>query len=369
MQDRFLRKSKITMPKKFYTWITIIAIAAAAVYFFVFNPLLTFSTKSKVVIHPSEEWELIKTIDGNLISVHKNHVKNYVKNYSVTEFQRGDAVRFVLNEKVLKKDFIQMGDTIGYVYSNEEQRRMIQLMGQLGVLYSELEFHTTGQKPEDVDFAERNLALAEQELETQKKLMERTQELIQDLVISKEQFDIDFNELKVKELRVELARAHLASVDTGEKPEMEKLVRSKIDAIAMEIEQIQNRLDLLTVTSPINGRIMLDHGSMLMTSLALNSETIIKIVSDARPIGLMPIRVSHRKVIEEGAQVNFKKSAHSGRVALINNIAQISISAPYLFYVVELKESDTFTFGEIQEVSVQGKKIPFTEFLTLHLTH
>lgn len=356
------------MQKKYTTWITLVGLAILAVYLFGYNPKVAFSTKSKLVIHPAEEWELAKTIDGNLISVHKNHMKNYVQNYSVTEFQRGDAVRFVLNPSIFDRDKITKGDTIGFVYSNEEQRRLIQLKGQLGVLYSELEFHTTGQKPEDVALATRNLELTEQELQTQRKLMARSEELIKDKVISKEQYDIDLNELKVKEMRVELAKANLASIDTGEKPEMEKLVRSKIEALSWEIDQIQNRVDLLTVVSPISGRVIIDHGSMLMTSVVLNSETIVKIVSDANPVGLVPIRLKHRSAIHLGAEVQFNKSEIRGKVILVNNIAQISLSSPYIFYVVEFDKQTDFTMGEIQDVVVNGSKIPFTEFLSLHLT-
>jgi hypothetical protein len=357
------------MQKKATTWITIVGLAIMVLYFFGYNPEVVFSTSTKIIIYPAEEWELVRTVDGNLLSVHKNHVKNYVNNYSVTEFQRGDAVRFVLNQKIFEKEIIQIGDTIGYVYSNEEQRRLIQLRGQLTVLQAELEFHTTGQKPEDVKFAERKLALAKQELETQRKLMDRTNSLIKDNVISKEQYDIDLNELKVKELSVELAQANLESIDTGEKPEMEKLIRSKIEALSNEIDQIQNRLDLLTVISPINGRVSVDHGTMLVSSMMLSTQTIIKIISVEKPIGLMPIRLNHRSAITKNATVKFKKSDIEGKVKSINNTAQLSLSAPYIFYVVEFNNDDSYTFGEIQDVVAYGSKVPFTRFLSYHMNN
>jgi len=357
------------MPKKITTSITVLSICLVAAYLFGYNPSFVFSTKTKMVIHPTEEWELVRTIDGNLISIQKNHIKNYVNSYAVTEFQRGDAVKFVLNPKIFDQKTINKGDTIGYVFSNEEQRRLIQLKGELGVLIAELEFHTTGQKPEDVEFASRNLALAMQELETQRKLMARSEALISDLVISKEQYDIDLNALKVKELSVELARANLASIDTGEKPEMEKLIRSKIEALNNEINQIQNRLDLLTVVSPISGTLSIDHNSLMTIPLNENVETIVKIMNTEKPIGLMPIRVTHRSAINAGAEVKLRKHENKGRVVLINNIAQISIGSPYIYYVVQLEKNLNYTFGESQDVIVVGSEIPFREFLTLHLTH
>jgi len=331
--------------------------------------MVRFTTRSKVVIHPTEEWELVRAIDGNLISVHKNHLNNYVKNYAYTEFQRGDAVRFELNQNIFDQQRINLGDTIGYLYSNEEQRRLIQLRGQLGVLYSELEFYTTGQKPEDVLFARRKLELAQQELETEKKLMARTNELIKENVISQQEFDVKLNVFKLKELSVELAAANLASIDTGEKPEMAKLIQSKIQALSNEIDQIQDRLELLTIRSPIEGRIVLNHGSMLLPSNTLSTQIIIKVISDSKPIGLMPIRMSHTSAIKVNSDVKLRKKDLSGKVKSINNTAQISLSAPYLFYVVEFDEIKDFTFGEIQEVKVYGAKIPFTEFLSFYMNH
>ncbi len=357
------------MPKRTTTIVTILSLIILVLYFFGYNPSFVFSTKTKLIIHPTQEWELVRTIDGNLISIQKNHLKNYVNSYAVTEFQRGDAVKFVLNTKIFDQDVIHKGDTIGYVYSNEEQRRLIQLKGELGVLNAELEFHTTGQKPEDVELAKRNLDLALQEFETQRKLMARSEALISDLVISKEQYDIDFNALKVKELSVELARANLASIDTGEKPEMEKLIRSKIEALSNEIGQIQNRLDLLTVVSPIRGILSIDHKSLMTIPLNENVETIVKIIDIEKPIGLMPIRVAHRSAISNGAEVKLRKDDNKGRVVLINNIAQISIGSPYMFYVVELEKNNNYTYGESQDAAVYGSEIPFRTFLTLHLTH
>jgi hypothetical protein len=175
--------------------------------------------------------------------------------------------------------------------------------------------------------------------------------------------------LKVKELSVELAKANLLSVDTGEKPEMEKLIRSKMEALNNEIEQIQTRLELLTVVSPIAGRILIDHGSMIQTVISQSNETIVKIVSNEKPIGLMPIRIKHRSAISTGNQVTFRKLDTQGKIVLVNNIAQISVSSPYLFYVVDLDEYQDYTFGEIQDVVVHGAKIPFTTFLNLHLSH
>lgn len=355
------------MKKKRLTLSVIVILLIALIFLAFYDPLVPFSTKTKLTAQPFEEWELAKTIDGNLISTRKNHLLNSVNDFSVTEFQRGDAVTFKINDAILEKEIVNKGDTIGFVYSNEEQLRLIQLKGEISVLYSELEFHTTGQKPEDVLYAKRNLELALQQLETQKKLMSRSNELIQNQIISKEQYDIDLNELKVKELNVELAKANLASVDTGEKPEMAKLIRSKIDALSWEIEQLQNRISYFTITAPISGKIVMNHASLMSFSESNPKESIIKIVDDSKMIGIMPLRLKHSYVISSGDLVKFSKINCDGRIIRTNNTAQFSVSAPYIFFVVEILKCPSFIVGETHDVIVQGSKIPLSDFLMLHL--
>ena len=132
------------MKQKKVSIITISVLTFVVLYLFVINPKFSFQTQSKVIVKTAEEWELSKTLNGNITTSFKDHITNSTKNYSITEFQRGDAIQFVLNDKVFNKSRIDKGDTIGYIYSNEEKRNLIRLKGDLKILYAELEFFTTG---------------------------------------------------------------------------------------------------------------------------------------------------------------------------------------------------------------------------------
>jgi len=348
------------------TWITLSVVALLALYFFGFNPEFRFTTSTKLIVHPAEEWELIRSFDGNILTVERDYKSNNTKSYSVTEFQRGDAVKFVLNQQIMEREFIRQGDTIGYVYSNEEQRRLIQMIGELAVLKAELAYHTTGQKPEDVLLAERQLLLARQELETQKKLMTRSNELIADQIISKEKYDLDLNELKVKELNVKVAEANLASIDTGEKPEMAKLVESKIKALQNEIDQIQSRIDFLTIISPIDGVISVNHASLLLPP-STSTEKIVRVISTHDPIGLLPVQLAHRAMIPMGTEVIFKKTNHFGKVVGMNNTAQLSFETPFVYCIVQLEDTKGLLNGDVLDVKVKGKKTGFRTLTSFYL--
>ena len=58
--------------------------------------------------------------------------------YGVTEFQRGDVVQFLLNPKMSNQKYVLAGDTIGWIVSNEEQRNLIQLKGELNIMKAEM---------------------------------------------------------------------------------------------------------------------------------------------------------------------------------------------------------------------------------------
>jgi hypothetical protein len=156
--------------------------------------------------------------DGNFISSFKDNLKGVTTSFDVTEFSRGDVVGFELNPNFEEANYVFQGDTIGYINSNEEQRRLIELEGALDVLNSELLFFTTGQKPEDIQVTDERLKRAKQDLETEKILFSRNQKLFEDSVITQLEMDILLNMLKLKEYEVHIMTAEYNSAITGEKP-------------------------------------------------------------------------------------------------------------------------------------------------------
>ncbi|MDV7398091.1 hypothetical protein RZS08_42205, partial [Arthrospira platensis SPKY1] len=122
----------------------------------------------------------------------------------------------------------------------------------------------------------------------------------------------------------------MLSIDTGEKPEMAKLVESKIKALQNEIAQIQSRIDFLTIISPIDGVISVNHASILLPPLSSN-EKIVRVISTHDPIGLLPVQLAHRDMLPIGTDVIFKKSNHVGKVIGMNNTAQLSFETPFVY--------------------------------------
>ena len=312
-----------------------------------------YTIKAKAVFMPIAEYKLSRTMEGNLITSYKDNLRNVFRSYGVTEFKRGDVVEFVLDEKVYDKLNIEKGDTIGTIYSNEEQRNFILLQGQLDILLSELEFFTTGQKPEDVKKALKQVKLAQEELSIEEKLFERSVELFKDSVISQQQFEIAENKLEVKKVALQVAEANYESITTGEKPEQEKLIKTQIEVLKSQIDQVAKRIDYFTLISPVSGKILLSRGGG-------NSENIISIGDTTKIIAALPLQFSEKEFIKQGDKVKWKDM--KGEVAGIDNQIKI-IDNRQAFYATSVWDYDENILpGSIYDVDIECDEITLLEY-------
>lgn len=294
------------------------------------------------------EYKLIRTLEGNLISTLKNNIKNTVYEYDVTEFQRGDVVAFRLNKDLVNRRYVSKGDTLGMIYSNEEQRNLIDLKGQYEILKAELEFFTTGQKPEDVQVARELWDLAKQELATQSKLVARSESLFNDGVISKQEWEIEENRYRVRELEEKIAEANYLSVTTGEKPEQEKLIRAQMEVITWQIEQIQGRLDFFTILSPFSGKLYFSNG-------AKDDGTLVSIVDTAQTVVVVPVLSSDFEYISLGQRVFINEA--EGRLEYVDD-HMLLIDQREAFLVTGVWPYDpNVHVGAILKVRIEGDSI------------
>lgn len=316
---------------------------------------LPYKTSSKAIIKPSFEWELLRDAEGTIASVYHNHENGLIESYGNTEFRRGDVMHFYLRSDLSDGDFVDAGDTIGYTYSNEEQMRLIELEGKLEVLQSQLGYYTAGQKPEDIEWAEKEVMLASQELETQQKLMARSERLMKDSVISTQQYEIDLNELRVKEMRKVLAEAKLKSLLAGDKPEQITLTQSQIAATRQQINQIKQRLNFLTLTTPVSG--VLSSGKSFK-----KGNRLLRVIDNKRYIGVAPIKLDDKPYIEQDNDVylvvNDFEKIKIGRVVAFNNEIKLLNGEPVVYVTIAFDEThDLLIPGNLVTIEVVGTSL------------
>lgn len=318
-----------------------------------FKIKIPYTIRSRAVFMPASEFNLVRTVDGNLISSFKDNIRGVVKSYGVTEFQRGDVVQFLLNPKLINQKYVTVGDTIGWIVSNEEQRNLIQLKGELGIMKAEFDFYTTGQKPEDVKTAKEQLELAKEQLDIQKKLLKRSTLLFKDSVIPQQEYDIELNKLKVKEIEVGVAEARYLSITTGEKKEQARLVSAKIANLELQIKQVSDRLAYFTFTTPMSGMILLQRENEI-------GENVIAIGDTSHWVGVIPVQLKEREFVKITDTINFNN--HYGSIVGIDNSVKI-IDRRQSFYVTGIWPfKDNIMPGTMAEVDIFCPKVTIKDY-------
>jgi len=324
---------------------------------------IPYTTRSKALVKPSYEWELLRDETGTLSSVFRNNENGLIESYGNTEFRRGDVINFFLNPGLKDGDFIEKGDTIGFTYSNEERMRLIELEGQLTILESELSYYTAGQKPEDIEWAQREVELANSVFETQQKLMARTEQLMRDSVISVQKYEIDQNELEVTRMKKVLAESRLKSLLAGDKPEQIFLVQSKIAATRLQITQIKERLSYLTITAPVSGELSSGKGY-------LQKDLLLRIINRDKFIGTAPVKLSDRSHFNVDDEVYLiapgKTKKYIGRIIEFNNVIELMQGEPIIYITIAFDEPhDLLLPGNLIDIEIKGASLnPRQYFIT-----
>jgi hypothetical protein len=346
--------------KKYTVFILLFAVASVLLSFLPIG--ISFTSQTKALVKPIKEWELNKTTDGNLTSYLTDNSNGSVMEYSITEFQRGDAVKFVLNSTINDGIAVNVGDTLGFFYSNEEQTRLVSLIGELEVLKAELDFWATGQKPEDVAMAQSQLLLAQQEFDIQQKLMERTEVLMNDSVVSIQQYEIAKNEYEVKKLAKKLAENRLQSVITGEKPEQIHWIASRIKVTEQQIQQVKERLNYFTLKAPISGIVAIKRSF-------ISSESIVQIIDTSAYIGIAPILFSNRGNFEIGDLVEVTTygayKGLKGEIIAFDNVSQMVNGKSVIFATISFhSHTSRIVTGSLFDVKLFGNDLKPYDYLT-----
>ncbi|MFN3529572.1 MAG: HlyD family secretion protein [Bacteroidia bacterium] len=328
-----------------------------------FAPLsVPFSSRSKMLIRPELQWELIRNAQGNLITSTRNHITGAIAAYSIAEFNRGDAVVFHLKPNWQGGSTVSKNDTIGILYSNEEQSKIISLEAELKVLEAELHFFNTGQKPEDVANARNEVLLAEQELENQRLLSQRAALLFRDSVIAQQEYDLAINALRVREISLELAKTRYASITTGDKPEQIQLIETRIYAMQQQLKQAKERISYFTLLAPFDGTIVMRQGFSV-------GDTLLEIHGGSSFVGVAPILLSDRKFLKIGDEVEITHyGEHKGIKGSIQSFDQVSklvngqavVFCTVNFSGVAIRPM----MGELLEIKIRGDEIPATVYFS-----
>lgn len=258
---------------------------------------LPYNIRSQGAVYPVREWVLVKSADGLLVHTLHDHFNNTLSHHAVTEFQRGDHGEFVLNPDIFRSDTIFQHDTIGFLRSNEEQRHLLQLQGQLEVNRRLLASFAAGERAEDVAVARERMDLATTDYENQKRLLERSRLLFERDVISLQEYELTQNEYSIKMKAMQIAQSEFLAIQAGVKPQELEVVQAEIRSLEKQINQLRARIDAFTIRAPFNGIIIREASS------PIGVENILCIADNSALMVLIPVETHLLPYIETGQKV------------------------------------------------------------------
>lgn len=340
-----LRRKKYTVFLIFF----LAALVAAS-----FLPVeIPYKIKTKAMVKPALEWELSRLPDGSLSSLLRNQLTGSIESYGVTEFRRGDVVQFEMNPEIFQGQTIQKGDTIGFLYSNDEQIRIAELKGQMEVLNAELEFYRSGEKEESIKAAEREVELSRENIKSQEKVLARSRVLMRDSLISKQQFELDEHELEMRKLALELALSRQQVVSTGDKPERIQLIETQIEAVKDQIRQLQSRIEQHILLSPMVGMVVMNRNY-------LSSDVLVKVIDDSAYVGIAPVLLRDLPHLDKGRKVVSRQYREEdpirGRVFDFNNVSELINGQMVVFFTVVFEKNlgGGLLPGKVIEIEAEG---------------
>jgi multidrug efflux pump subunit AcrA (membrane-fusion protein) len=274
------------MTKKVNLIIVAISVLLIVTLLLPINYQVSISSKGK--LFPLKTWTLAKGTDGRLITTLNDNSTGISNGFTVTQFERGDAVQFKLNLDLISENTVNRGDTIGYVISNEIEKDIQKLKGELETAKASLNVQASSEKESIIEAEKSKLKFAEKELEEQTKVFDRKKKLFERVLISQQEFEADEARFELAKININIAKERLRTVQSGAKKEEINFATSQINALENEIEILQKRFESNNIVIPISGII----------NRSFSSDTLLIINDTSKHVIIMPIIWSDSKKIQ-----------------------------------------------------------------------
>lgn len=320
-------------------------ILAVVIYFLPVNLPLNLSARAKIL--PASEWIVARNDNGQIFTRLFDNRSGLSKNYSVSNFERGDDVRLIFRSDLKINSFVTTKDTIAKLYSNEIERQLTALKGSLEVAKASLKLNQTGDKASLVKMAEEQLAFQKKNAEEQRKILFRQEQLYQKKLISQEEYEISKGTAELNDLQIAIANANLETVRTGEKTEQIDFINSQIKSFENEIAILEKRTADFNIVPAIDGTI---------SKLSIG-DTLLIIQNTDDYFLMIPVNLKNQKYISIGEQVSFYSETDQtefyGKIISINNSVEYLLGEPVIIVTAEIKnDNQPLNTGLITECEI-----------------
>lgn len=338
--------------------ITIGAIAAAAFLLLALPVSVPYTISVPGKILAVREWIVSQGADGRVVTRLLDRARGVTNDYTVSQFERGDAFEFHLRSNVAAGTLVRAGDTIGVIRSAAVEQELARLKGELAAHTALLALNSTGDKQSVIEEAKQQLAHAERQAEVWQSMLARQKSLFERSMISQQEYEITAREASLSAIEIQIAKARLQSVSTGAKREQVEYDRTRVQSLQREIAALERRRSLGTLVAPLAG-------------IAMNvaSNDTLLIVSDTSAyVVMMPVGVREREFLspEQPVVVTTRELGRlpNGTISAIDN-SVYTLNAGQVVFVTALLDHNApaLLHGLTAQCKIECTAVPPREFV------
>jgi hypothetical protein len=249
----------------------------------------------------SHEWMVTVTAGGGIITSVLDRNSGVTRRYDVSEFSRGDAIRFSLDPRIVIGSALGKGDTVGVLESSETERELANLHGDLASARASLAALAAGEKESIVDEARQKVEFAKRRSQEMDILLARQKKLHERDLISREEYELAEQNASGAAIHVSIAEAQLRSAVTGVKSEQIRMAREQIVSLEREIKVLERRRKGYELVMPLAGLVM----------QAGAGDTLLVVSDTTEYVVVMPLPLNERSFVSTGRRVRLRaETAH-----------------------------------------------------------
>lgn len=277
-----------------------IAVAGALLLLLPVSVPYTITAPGKILC--ANEWVVALNRDGGIAAFVADRVSGVTRQYSLAQFNRGDAVSFSIDPRITTGVSVHAGDTVGVARSSEVERELERLRGELRNAIASLAVTVTGEKQAIVEEAAQTVEHAKRQAEDLDAVYARQKMLFEKGLVSEQEFDLAQRRAATAQIEVSIAEARLRSVTTGAKKEQTEFVRSQILSLQNEIRALERHEQGFRLISPVSG---------IVTQMG-GSDTLLVVSDTTSYVVVMPVPVHERTSVLPEQQVRISATEVAG---------------------------------------------------------
>ncbi len=150
-------------------------------------------------------------------------------------------------------DVVQKGDVIARLNERDVRAELDKVAAERAEKQANLQLLKAGARPQEIALARTAVAKAEERLQYSRKALEMDAALFKERLLSKREYQVSEEEVAVRQKEAEEATEHLKLLLAGARPQEIEALEAALDNLDAQGRYLQEKLRLLTVTSPVTG--------------------------------------------------------------------------------------------------------------------